>query len=275
MAGDWIKMRSDIYRDPRVCMIADSLMQPDGELAKFVNQNMQRDMTVTRNVMRNVTVGALVSVWGVMRVRGKRRNDDLEYANASIDVLDDVADIPGFGAAMRDAGWVECGNNGLIFRNFFNEYNTDPADVAKAKAAERQRKFREAHRDVTRNVPVTPREEKRREEKNKDQKHLSVSAMPKADVPAEAILAAFRELLPGFPQPRKLDGDRKKKIIARWHEDPERQTLDWWRDYFGYVAKSDFLTGRTGWGGCGFDWLIAPTNMRKVIEGNYENRGDA
>lgn len=109
-----------------------------------------------------------------------------------------------------------------------------------------------------------------------DQKPLSVSATPKADVPAEAILVAFRELLPSFPQPRKLDGDRRKKIIARWHEDPERQTLDWWRDYFGYVAKSDFLTGRDGkWQSCNLDWLLEPKNMRKVTEGNYENRGNA
>ena len=25
MAGDWIKMRTDLYRDPKVCAIADEL----------------------------------------------------------------------------------------------------------------------------------------------------------------------------------------------------------------------------------------------------------
>lgn len=26
MAGDWIKMRTDLYRDPKVSLIADALM---------------------------------------------------------------------------------------------------------------------------------------------------------------------------------------------------------------------------------------------------------
>lgn len=110
-----------------------------------------------------------------------------------------------------------------------------------------------------------------------EEKTLSVSAAPKPDdVPAEAILAGYRELLPDLPQPRKLDPDRKKKIIARWREDRERQSLDWWRNFWAYVAQSDFLTGRDGkWQSCNLDWLLEPKNMRKVTEGNYENRGSA
>lgn len=110
-----------------------------------------------------------------------------------------------------------------------------------------------------------------------EEKILSVSAAPKPDgIPTEQILAAYRELLPDFPQPRKLDADRKKKITARWREDPERQSLGWWREFWGYVAKSDFLTGRSGkWSACNIDWLLQPANMRKVTEGNYENRGEA
>lgn len=105
---------------------------------------------------------------------------------------------------------------------------------------------------------------------------LSVSAAPKPDdVPAEAILAGYRELLPDLPQPRRLDPDRKKKIIARWREDRERQSLEWWRNFWAYVAQSDFLTGRDGkWQSCNLDWLLEPKNMRKVTEGNYENRGN-
>ena len=76
MAGDWIKMRTDLYRDPKVSRICDHLMGSDSGLARYVNQHLQRDMSVTRNVIRNVTVGALVAVWGVLRHRGKRNGDD-------------------------------------------------------------------------------------------------------------------------------------------------------------------------------------------------------
>ena len=112
-------MRVDLYRDPKVCMIADILMADDGELAKHVNQIKQRDMTVTRNVMRNVTVGALVTVWGVIRLRGKRLNDDLTLRGVSLSVIDDLSEVPGFGVAMRKVGWVEESEDGIVFPHFF------------------------------------------------------------------------------------------------------------------------------------------------------------
>jgi len=46
--------------------------------------------------------------------------------------------------------------------------------------------------------------------------------------------------------------------------------------FFGYVAASDFLTGRDGkWPGCDLAWLVKAENFAKVIEGKYENRGQA
>ena len=172
MAGDWIKMRTDLYRDPKVCVIADWLLYADGELARYVNQHRQRDMTVTRNVMRNVTVGALVSVWGVMRTRGKPEELDLVCRGVTLSVLDDIADLPGFGSALASVGWVEEREEGIVFPRFFEEHNVDPVASSKKKAADRQARYRERQKakddvigDVTRDVTVTHREEKRREEK--------------------------------------------------------------------------------------------------------------
>lgn len=168
MAGDWIKMRVDLYRDPKVCALADALMKTDGDLARYINQNTQRDMNVTRNVMRNVAVGALLSVWGVMRSRGKRIDDDLVCRGVTALVIDDITEVQGFGAAMLSVGWVEEIDGAIVFPRFFEEHNTDPTESAKQKNAERQRRFREKKQaeksNVTDNVIITPREEKRREE---------------------------------------------------------------------------------------------------------------
>lgn len=91
-------------------------------------------------------------------------------------------------------------------------------------------------------------------------------------IPYDDILAAFHEALPMLPGVRLLNDGRKKKIKSRWHELAERQTLDYWRSFFAYAAKSDFLTGRNGkWTACNFDWLLEPNNHLKVAEGNYEN----
>jgi hypothetical protein len=171
MAGDWIKMRTDLYRDPKVCVMADLLMAEKSELSRYVNQNMQRNMTVTRNVMRNVTVGALVSTWGVLRHRGKRQEDDLMLKGCTLAVIDDVSEIPGFGEAMLSVGWVVQAELGLVFPNFFEEFNVDPEADFRRKNADRQRRFREkqaSKNNANSNVTVTSesnvREEKRREE---------------------------------------------------------------------------------------------------------------
>lgn len=40
-------------------------------------------------------------------------------------------------------------------------------------------------------------------------------------------------------------------------------------DYLKLVEKSDFLSGRSGKWRATFDWIIAPSNAVKIIEGNY------
>jgi len=175
MAGDWIKMRTDLYRDPKVSVMADILMDDEGDLAAYVDQHCQRNMTVTRNVTRNACVGALLSVWGVMRHRGVRIGDDLVCMGVGLWVLDDIADMPGFGNAMESTGWVQENDQGLIFPRFFDEYNVEPDGKNKSKNAERQARYRDRKRltftpesnvtsNVTRNVTVTPRIEESRVE---------------------------------------------------------------------------------------------------------------
>jgi hypothetical protein len=210
MAGDWIKMRSDLYRHPKVVVMADILMDEDGDLAKFVNQNCQRDMAVTRNVTRNACVGALLSVWGVMRHQGVRIGDDLKCRNVTVSVLDDIADMPGFGDAMRFVEWVIEDEDSIVFPGFFREYNVEPERKEKTKNAERQARYREKRKlvsngesnvtsNVTGDVTVTPREEKRREE-NKENltKERSEETKPGEDllvqIPPEMDTEEFRQM---------------------------------------------------------------------------------
>ncbi|WJM94679.1 hypothetical protein QEP73_13845 [Pseudomonas defluvii] len=84
----------------------------------------------------------------------------------------------------------------------------------------------------------------------------------------------FNELLPELPRVVLVNKDRKSKVQARLTESPVHQDLDFWRDFFGMVQASDWLMGRVGGRDnkpfrCNFDWLIAPTNFVKVVEGNY------
>lgn len=94
--------------------------------------------------------------------------------------------------------------------------------------------------------------------------------------PQQEIVALYHETLPELRQVREWNATRQKLLASRWRESKDRQSLEWWGKYFGYVRKSRFLMGQTtGRDGRGFDcdleWLIRPTNFAKVIEGKYED----
>jgi len=93
--------------------------------------------------------------------------------------------------------------------------------------------------------------------------------------PHQEIIALYHEALPACTAVREWTPARQALLRSRWAENEKRQTLDWWRRFFGYVAESEFLTGR---GSCGPDrdpfvadleWLVRPKNFVKVIEGKY------
>lgn len=93
--------------------------------------------------------------------------------------------------------------------------------------------------------------------------------------PHQAIVDLYHEILPELPRVALLSDTRRRHLQSRWREHAAHQSLDFWRDYFLTVKASQFLMGRVP-GRMGakpfratFDWLIAPSNFVKVVEGNY------
>jgi hypothetical protein len=196
MAGDWIKMRSSIENNPKVIAIAKKL-----ESDKIVGKSLSTGFggalreIVTRDVTRDVTVMSLFRVW----CAANEHTSDGVWHGIELDDLDHVARISGFGRMMEAVGWAvfDADNNTVTFPNFL-EYNA-PAKEGRGKgAAERQRRYRQKHRqvtdesDVTRDVTsdVTLRVtrdaksnvEKRREEKRRD---IHTHTPPEPVVPKE------------------------------------------------------------------------------------------
>lgn len=112
--------------------------------------------------------------------------------------------------------------------------------------------------------PPTNRQQPATEKNVKNDKEESLC-------PFQDILDLFNEKLPDLPRVRKLTPRRRKALNARWREDKERQSLEWWGRFFEYVAGCLFLMGqnRNGWK-ASFDWIMEPSNFVKIVEGNYE-----
>lgn len=65
-----------------------------------------------------------------------------------------------------------------------------------------------------------------------------------------------------------INGNRKTHLTKRFKEN--KWTVDDWNAYLNKIKKSKFLMGEeTNWS-VTFDWVINPTNMTKILEGNYE-----
>lgn len=190
MAGDWIKMRVWLAKDPRVIRMADTLAEDEyfmRWLTDPVRQSCKQSAYehVTRNVTVALCVTGLLVTWGSAREQGDRENDDLVLDHADLITLDAMTDTTGFGHAMAAVGWVvEQENGSLRFPKFFKD-NESPDEKHKRQNAERQARYREkaspkSNAEVTpiSNVTVTPREEKRREEKNKGTSFLLPDWVP-------------------------------------------------------------------------------------------------
>lgn len=106
------------------------------------------------------------------------------------------------------------------------------------------------------------------------------------DCPHERLIELYHEALPTCTKVVEWNDTRKALMRARWREQavengkrPGYATLEdglaFWRRYFVYVAKSDFLTGKANPGPgkkpfvANLEWLIRPVNFAKVVEGNY------
>lgn len=123
----------------------------------------------------------------------------------------------------------------------------------------------------------TPDSRQEHESANADLPPAGPAPPRRPPCPQQAIVALYHETLPELRQVREWNQTRQKLLARRWAESPKRQSLDWWRQFFGYVRRSRFLMGQTqGREGrpfdCDLEWLIRPTNFAKVVEGRYEDQ---
>lgn len=87
----------------------------------------------------------------------------------------------------------------------------------------------------------------------------------------EEIAELYNEICTSLPKVRGLSEARKKAIRARM---ATGYTVDSFRELFQRAEASSFLKGKNdrNWQ-ANFDWLIRDSNMAKVIDGNYEDKG--
>lgn len=259
MAGEWLKLEANTPEKPEVFAITVAMGWEDPDLA----------------------VGKLFKVWRWF----DQQTVDGNAPNVTLGLLDRVSGVSGFAQAMCNAGWLVQACGGLSLPNF-DRHN---GKTAKDRALTAKRVAKHKSNAIGNDASVTsalPREEKSREELKttnaaalvaaSDAGNLSASPLDRQDCPHKEIVGLYHEILPQCPQVRDWTKTRQAHLRARWNEDKGRQSLDYWRRYFGYVAKCPFLVGASNTGNgrkpfvADLEWLVTSANFTKVREGKYE-----
>jgi len=96
---------------------------------------------------------------------------------------------------------------------------------------------------------------------------------PPPDCPHEKIIELYHKTIPEMPKVVIWNDSQKAWLRARWKEDLERQTLEWWKKYFTWIRESDWLMGRTKEEfQCDLEWLIRKMNFAKIANGRYHRK---
>lgn len=272
MAGDWIKMRGNLWDDPRVAALVD--------------------MTDTSEA---AVVGALYWLWAT----ADQHTEDGFMPGLTLRQIDRKTGVQGLGKALCEIGWLAETPDGVCLQNF-TEHN---GASAKRRATEAQRKANTRKvsasvadkagtdigqpEDEIRQVAELEKE-KRREELIQEEANASLSTAALPDCPHTEIIQLFGERLPELPQPRAelWDGQRAKALTARWRwcltakrADGRRyatdrdEALQWFGRFFGYVRRCPLLMGENdrNWT-ADLGWLVKADNFAKVQQGNYDNK---
>ena len=176
--------------------------------------------------------------------------------------------------ALLDMKAIETTENGGVFMSAISD-----CIGSECASAERVRKHRDAqknkavtatmlqcNKNVTTDIDI--------EIDIRDKRYNISSSQNKKNSPQidyQNFVDSFNSTCTSLPKVKTIT-DKRKKSISKAVELLGNIKQE---DFFCMVENSDFLTGRTGtWRGCCFDWITKPSNLVKIIEGNYENKSN-
>ncbi len=265
MAGDWIKMRGNLWDDPRIASVCDATASSEATV-----------------------IGALYWLWNA----ADQHTADGQLVGLSAQQIDRKTGVAGFSEAVEAIGWLSFGPLGASIVRF-EEHNGTSAKK-RAQTARRVANHRGA------NAPEEPecdgcnadsvtgalaREEKRREEGMPPTAPQGGGAPRQPACPYERIVGLYREALPELPNVLVMDDARKRAIKKLWdwiltskktdgspRASDAASALEWLRGYFSHARNNDFVMGRTprshgheSWK-ASLDYLCSSKGVKQVLE---------
>jgi len=181
----------------------------------------------------------------------------------------------GLASRELEAALLRLEEVGLIDASTAQPAAWDERQFLSDSSTSRVKAYRERKKQAG-NVSVTAQDTDTDKDSEEDKAYTS-SVEAFSNCPHSEIVDLYHRYMPANPRMKVWNGDRAKSLMARWREDPKRQSLDYWERFFKHCSSSMFLTGRTeGSQGRpflpGLDWMVKPSNFAKIIENRYHER---
>lgn len=256
MADDWFKLDMDIFGNRKIKYLR---RLPDGN--------------------------SIALFWIVLLAEARRCNSDgkiflteiIPYTPAMLaeDFKFEESTVLAALDAFNQLGMIYTNNGFITIAGWEDHQNTE--GLAKIRESKRlaQARWRAKQKESPTISTVESTVESTRyhvddaEEEKEEDKELDLDNK-KESVTCKQVVALYHEICTSFPQIRSISAARQKAIKARLNT----YTLDDFRTLFENAEASAFLKGRNdrNWTAT-FDWMIKDSNMAKVLEGNYADKG--
>ena len=249
----WIKITTDIFDDEKILLI-ESL--PDAY--------------------------AIITVWfKLLCLAGKQNNSgvfmmgQIAYTDKMLATIFRMKETTVQLAlqTFEQFGMVEIIDGVITIPNWGKHQNLDQLESKKEYMRNYMKEYREKQKLLTSGKPSCKTNSKSnvseadKEEEIEKEIELDIK---KEKVNYQLIADMYNETCVSFPQLKTLSDSRKKAIKARLNT----YSVEDFKALFEKAEASDFLKGTNNrnWTAT-FDWLIKDTNMAKVLDGNYDNKG--
>lgn len=159
---------------------------------------------------------------------------------------------------------VDMGNNQYFLREVAENLGSEGA------SAKRVRDYRERQKALQCNADVTEVKQIGNVEKRIEEKRIEDKRTEDKRINYLKIIDMYNATCVSFPKVTSLSQARKKAISARL----KTFSLEQMQLMFEKAEASDFLKGKNdrNWSAT-FDWMLKDSNMAKILDGNYDNRG--
>lgn len=244
----WIKITTDIFDDEKILLI-ESL--PDSY--------------------------AIITVWfKLLCLAGKQNNSGvfmmgrIAYTDKMLATIFRMKESTVTMAlqTFQQFGMVEIVDGVITIPNWGKHQNLDQLESKRQYMRNYMAEYREKQKALTSGKTNSKANVSQAEEDIEEDKELDIDKDKRVD--CQQIADLYNSICTSFPKLRSLSDSRRKAIKARLNT----YTLEDFQTVFENAENSSFLKGSNdrNWTAT-FDWLIKDTNMVKVLEGNYADKG--